>query len=200
MKKLLIALVVIAIIASVVTYYLTNYQEIQEQEIVKLELKIDNLKAEHSPIRFIIREKTEDSITLAAKFYDADGTLIGQVEHKLEGRELSFDFQVVAADGGYLAFPYKIYTDEIAPTDGFDLTSVYDQNGFPQVFAQANLDNTNKQVLSELFAKVKSGEIEKDKNAFGNMVHDVHEIKSFEKDIIYKIITRTKGGIEIIEE
>ena len=200
MKKYIIVILLLLIVAAGATFFLTQYDSIQKKKIEELTLNIAELKAEHVPILFKIVERTDSGMQVVVKFFDAEDNELTRKEYSLRGKELSFDFQVIPIDKSYLAFPYKIYSDQIAPVDGIDLIENYDKAGFPQVFYQSDLSVDNKRVLASIFEKVKAGKILDEKNTFGSVVHDFEGIKSFETGLIYKIVSRTKGGIEIIEE
>jgi hypothetical protein len=199
MKKFLFIILIFIALAAIVFGYFTCAEK-QEEKIKLLEAKIALLKEEHTPIRFKIIEKTDDSIKLAAKFYNADNKEINKLETTLEGQELSFDFYVVPVKDRYLAFPSKIFSNKIAPANGIELYKLYDQNGFPEVYKTTNMDNEIYEGLQDVFQHIKSGQLDSLNNYFGNMVHDIKEFKSFLPQTVYSIVTHTKGGIEIIEE
>jgi hypothetical protein len=199
MKKLIILFVLIGLVVAAYFLY-PGFIGKQEEKIQKLEAKIELLKETHTPLRFKILEKTADSIHLATKFYNADDKEIGQMETKLAGQELSFDFYVVPVKDRYIAFPYKIFTNQIAAADGIELYQYYDKEGFPQVFWASGMDKDLETGLKNMFRQVRTGHLDSLKNYFGNMVHDIREFKSFLPETPYSIVTRTKGGIEIIEE
>ena len=90
--------------------------------------------------------------------------------------------------------------NKIAPEYGENIFKFYDKNGFPQIFNSQNMDSDVKQGLQELFFKLKNKNIEELEGLFGSGIQDIQNINEFEKDNIYKIITHTKGGIEIIKE
>jgi hypothetical protein len=199
MKKLIVLLVVIGLGVAIVLLYPKCIGK-QEEKIQMLETKIELLKETHIPLRFKILEKTADSIHLAAKFYNAEDKFIKQLETKLAGQELSFDFYVVPVKDRYIAFPYKIFTNQIAPVDGIELYDYYDNNGFPEVFYAQGMDKDLETGLKNMFRQIRAGQLDSLKNYFGNMVHDIQEFKSFLPETPYSIVTHTKGGIEIIEE
>ncbi len=201
MKKFLITLIILAIIAAGAYFIFNHLTKKQETKILKFEEKINRLKSESIPLRFKILEKENGNIKVVIKFYDADGNIIkDRIEKTLKGNELSFDFNVFPVKDKYIAFPCKIYTDEIAPENGELLMSYYDVEGFPQVFHYKGMDEELKKGLSLIFEKVKNDDINPDDKYFGNMVHDLPDFKQYNTNQTYKIVTRMKGGIEVIEE
>ena len=201
MKKKLIFIILSAMLIIIAGIFIFNTITCKQREkIALLENKIELLKTENIPIRFKILEKEDGKIKVAVKFYDTDGNDIKRIEKTLKGNELSFDFLVFSVKDKHIAFPNKIYTDEIAPDKGENITIFYDKDNFPQVFYFKGIDEDLKAGLSFIFEKIKTNDISPDDKYFGNMVHDVSELKSYQAGKIYKIITHTKGGIEVIEE
>ena len=174
--------------------------EKQEKEIKQLEDNIALLKEQNTPLKFKIIEKTDDSISLVVKFYNADNKEINKLEQKLQGQELSFDFYVVPVKDHYVAFPSKIFTDKMAADDGIVLYDYYNQEGYPAIFNSKDINPDLYEGLKGVYQKVKAGQLDSLNNHFGNMVHDIKEFKSFLPENVYSIISHTKGGIEIIEE
>ncbi len=184
---------------------------LQEKKIRQLEKQVVYLKDEFVPIRFKILNRDNDSILVSIKFYDMDrhvvyyyddqGNKAEFVRIKLPGQELSFDFIVVPVRNRFLAFPYKVFTDAIAPKDGVILFPYYDRQDFPQIyFSQENSPAFNAGIKA-LFNKIKKGDIQDIKGIFGSMVQDVKGIQQFQTGQIYKIIVHpAKGGIEIVKE
>jgi hypothetical protein len=106
----------------------------------------------------------------------------------------------VPVNDRYVAFPSKLFSNVIAAADGIKLYSYYDKDGFPQVFESDSIDFDLKMGLQDLFQQIKSGQTDSINQHFGNMVHDIKDLKSFMPDMVYSIVCRTKGGIEIKEE
>ncbi|MBN1253326.1 MAG: DUF2304 domain-containing protein [Bacteroidales bacterium] len=198
MKKNLLYFIAFSILVIILftSYCFKN----QKNKIKLLEENIALLKEENIPLKFKISEKTNDSITLTIKLYNADNKEINEIKQKLSGQELSFDFYVVQIKDKYVAFPSKIFTDKIAAADGINLYGYYDRNSYPEIFYHTDINKDVYDGLQDIFTKIKAGQLDSINNYFGNMVHDIKEFKSFLPGNVYSIVTRTKGGIEIIEE
>jgi hypothetical protein len=199
MRKFIVFLIIIIAIGGLIFGYYTCTEH-QQEKIKMLESKIALLKETHTPIRFKIIEKTDDSIKLSAKFYNANDEEVNKLETTLAGQELSFDFYIVPIKDRYIAFPSKIFTNKIAAANGIEIYNLYDKEGFPLVFETKDMDTEIHEGLKDLFRQVKTGQLDSLNNYFGNMVHDIKEFKSFIPQTVYSIVTHTKGGIEIIEE
>jgi len=194
------ALLFLLIAIAIVILGLFSVTKFQDKKIEKLESKIELLKEVSTPVRFKIIDKNNGKIHFAVKFYDSDGNVINRQEFSLEGEELSFDFFVIPVKDRYIAFPHKIFTNKIAPKDGENIFKLYDKNGFPEIFNSSGLDNDIKLGLQELFSQLKTENIEDLEGLFGSGIQDIKGISEFEKDNIYKIVSHTKGGIEILSE
>ena len=197
MKKII--LFVIFVVVIFVVFFSKSCIDKQQETINKLETNIELLQAENIPIKFKILKKTEDSIFLSIKFYNSEKKEINSIKKTLNGQELSFDFYVVPVKDKYVAFPSKIFTDKIAPENGLSLYDYYDKNSYPEIFHHSEINQELYDGLKDIFQKIKKNELDSINNHFGNMVHDIKEFKSFLPENVYAIVTRTKGGIEIIE-
>jgi hypothetical protein len=172
----------------------------QQKKIAQLEEHIDKLKAVQTPIRFKITERTDEDFEVALKYFDANDEVINRVEKKFKGSELSLDFVEFKVKDSYVAFPYKMYSDEIAPDDGYLMLNDYDKAGFPQIFYQKGLNPELKKGLQKLFENLKENKVNPFETYFGNMVHDLKGVKNYQTGVVYKVIVHTKGGIEVVED
>ncbi len=192
--------VIIAVILSIITIGNFSCLEQQKEKIALLEKKIEMLKEEHTPIRFKISEKSDDQIKLTIKFYNAENEEINAEEFTVPGQELSFDFTVVPIKDRYVAFPSKLFSNKTPASQGIKLFNYYNKDGFPEIYQKKGIDSELSLGLKELFTNVKTGQIDSLDSSFGNMVHDIKDFKSFIPEMVYSIVTHTKGGIEIVEE
>lgn len=200
MKKTII-IILTSIAVSILFYFIFNTVGCKQKEkIAVLEEQVEFLKSEYVPIRFKVLDRKNDNLNVAVKFYDADGKVIKRINKNLIGDELSFDFYVIPIKERYIAFPYKIFSDKIAPDDGEILTKYYDNDGFPQTFHSKKMNKKLKGGLKAIFEKIKNDDFSTDDKYFGNMVHDISELKEYKTGHIYRIVCRVKGGIEVIEE
>lgn len=177
---------------------ITVLTALQKAEIARLEKNIQSLKDEIVPIRFMVLERDKGMVKARVRLYDLAGAEVDLLEMTWPGTELSFDFSVVPAAGRYLAFPRRIFTDRLAPSSGTNLYPRYDRGGFPAVFEGADFGRFGRKRLAELFEALK--EDREPSGAFGSVVHDIARIAAFEPGIVYKVVLRPKGGIEILED
>jgi hypothetical protein len=197
MKKVLIVLLLLVATAVAVFFILTSGQE---KELVRLEESVEFLKTEAIPIRFKITSRTESSLTVMIKFYNADNEDLNSIEKTLKGKELSFDFITIKGGDRYLSFPYKVFTDEIPAIQGESLVSYYDVNGVPGIFFYDGIHEDLLHNLKALFRHVKNGTVQDLKQYFGSLVHDIEKVNSFKQGVVYRIVTHVKGGIEVMPD
>lgn len=198
-KTILISIIVIIVAALLINYLMPSCLKQQEQKIANLETVIQNLKKETMPLAFQISGRTDSTISFGIKFLDENGNEVSKYQQTIKGRELFFDFFNVKEGNNYLAFPDKVFSDAVSPSQGIDLKPLYEKDGFPMIYQSENISEKVRKSLIDLFATVKSGDAG-NRDQFGNAVHDLDGIKTFEPGITYQIITHTKGGIEIIEK
>ena len=170
----------------------------QREKLESLKSSIAALKQEHVPMRFKIISRSGGGLKAKLKLYDMDENEIAAVESEMTGESLFLDFVSVSVDEGYLAFPKSIFTEMVPPEKGLSLFPLYDRKGFPEVFATKGMSETLRAELTALFSTLKQGRAVDD--AFGNAVHDITEFKAFETGVVYRVVARLKGGIEVIED
>ena len=201
LKKSLILLGVAGVVSSGVYFYpvLLDYQKTR---IESLQTEISALKEELVPVRFKIIEKTDSSVTVEMRFYDADNKEISIKKLKLNGTELTFDFNVVKMKNNrksdsYLFFPIKVFTDRIPPADGVEISGEYNKNEFPAIYDGSGLSENDRKVVTDLYKII----LEKEPiiiEHFGSAVHDLKTISELKTGFIYRLVChQSSGGMEI---
>ena len=199
MKRRGSGLFVAAVLAVAVVFLgILTVAAIQKAQIARLEKAIQSLKDEIVPVRFMVLERDKGMVKARVRLYDLDGKEVDLLEMNWPGTELSFDFSVVPAAGRFLAFPKRIFTDRLAPSSGTNLYPRYDKDGYPAVFEGADFDGFGRKRISDLFQALK--EDREPSGSFGSVVHDIARIAAFEPGIVYRVVARPKGGIEILED
>ncbi len=176
---------------------LRNVTSIQKEIIKKLQSKINWLKTETTPIRFKL-ERNNKNIDIWVKFYDLNHNEIARKYFTLTGNTVSFDFFIVKlGEKKYFAFPYRLFSDLIAPMNGIDLMPFYDDNGMPAIMRPYNnysLDYID--AIKKLFSLLKKDNVNNIPFVYGNMVQPPAPVQNG----TYKIIVHTTGGIAIVKE
>ena len=214
--RILHHLLVSAVLLAVVLAGLLAFTVLHRRSIIaRLEDRIDLLKAEFVPLRFMVLSRSDAAVSARFRFYDADGAEISSFERSWNGSELSIDSLVVPVGERALVFPSRVFTDLVPPRRGTELFAYYDRGGFPAIFQSAALDRTARSALTDLFGPGRSAPRGAEttaaggaasrtdrllKAAFGSAVHDLKRLRSFEVGAVYALVARTDGGIEIIRE
>ncbi len=167
------------------------------KEVQKLENQLYNLTKVYTPLKFKILDKKDGIFFLKIKYYDLDSNQIAEKDYKIKGNELAFDFYVFAHDEQNFAFPYAIFTDQIAPKDAILIVNDYNSEDFPQIFSFQQIDKKHFEFLSKKYNQLLRKNLTFG-NDFGNSIHDIKELKQFEVGVVYKFIVHSKGGIEVL--
>jgi len=119
----------------------------------------------------------------------------------------------------WLAFPYRVFTDSLPAAQGALLLDAYDRSGFPAVFDGGAFGAGESAALKAVFARARKAAAAGEPAAgtvgyeggrgsagsrgsadYGSAVHEVSSLARFEEGVVYKIVCRVKGGIEIMED
>jgi hypothetical protein len=195
----------------------------------KKEKELQELKDVLIPLRFREVERIDNKIKAEFYFYsyledDIDRSFMSDVFEKeqplnsltveLDGRELFIDcLRFVEKQGSLFkhdvnwTFPYRVFTDSVAPDDGVLIYGAYDSDGFPSIYDALDLDAEAKRRASEIFSHIKrygdlGPEDELRKVISGNAVHDLSgEVLRFQAGKWYDLVVHIKkGGVEYVAE
>lgn len=172
----------------------------QKEKLENLRSHISELKKEIVPIKFDIEDKTNKKITVEVRFYNTSEELLAKEHFTLIGNELTFDFQMVMFNNHYIGFPWKLYTDIMPPDSGKLLQQYYTKEGFPAIYKSQTSNDNIEEGIQVLYEKLMQEKTDSLPGNFGSAVHDLHRVREFLPHHTYKIVLRTKGGIEIIPE
>jgi hypothetical protein len=186
----------------------------QKERIAYLEGLSERLRSETVPLKFMILSRSEGAIKAKVKLYDLAGREVAAVEKSWPGSRLYVDILLIPVRGekeakgadSWLAFPYRIFTDELAAASGSLLFEAYDEGGFPEVLKGTAWSAKEEAAIRTSFARAQrlaKGNLpatDAVKGAFGSAVHEAVGLSSFEEGVVYKVLCRVKGGVEIMEE
>jgi hypothetical protein len=102
-------------------------------------------------------------------------------------------------------FPYKVFTDYMKPDEGRPIFPYYDRDDFPAIYEGLGGDSLNRNLLSRVFADLKSNGKITDRGlrnrVTGNAVHDVAKFSRYRTGVWYSLtVNMRNGAMEIIEE
>lgn len=178
--------------------------------------QLKELQETFVPVRFRLLERSGSSIKAEFRFYsmfidnieDVDMEAFSQGKEvapsqiiEIEGSELFID-SVKIPNGSLLpyapeaiwVFPYRIFSDVIAPERAVPIYTWYNDDGFPAIYNALELEERDKAALSRMYADAP-------KAAAGNALHDMSRLARFKVNVWYNVVAHVKkGGLEIIGE
>ncbi|MDR2501037.1 MAG: hypothetical protein LBD37_08175 [Treponema sp.] len=201
----------------------TNWQA--KREAAK-EQELRFLKKVALPLRFKLLERDKGMLRVETRFYaltaddiDKDGmealfssqTPIAVQEFLLEGEELFIDFlkyeepQGVFAHRVYWVFPYRLFTDRIAPDKGAVIAGLYGQDGFPGIYRDFKLSGDAQRNLARYYQEAQTyGGLDNGalkKIITGNAIHDMQNTARFKAGRWYDAAVHIQtGSVEFIAE
>jgi hypothetical protein len=208
-------------------FYLGWARAGQGKRIADLEALSAKLTAETVPMRFMVLSRGDAGIRARIRLYDLSGKELVLLERTFSGRELYFDFLFSLlpppadgkakgdSDARWLAFPYRVFTDSLPPAQGLLLLDSYDRSGFPALFDGGVFGADDVPALKAMYARARRAAVSGEPAAgvpageaggalrnsdYGSAVHEVSSLARFDEGVVYKIVCRAKGGIEIMED
>jgi len=183
----------------------------QKQVIHSLETRIEEIQATTIPLRFMLMIRSDTEIAARFRFYTPQGKEIASFERSWRGSELVIDSLVVPVGKQHFVFPFRVFTDQIAPRSGTLLFQYYDYEGFPGIFESPTLSAESRRLLTVLFQRLKVSEgllgtsrdgdlSQRFSKIFGNAVHDIRQLRPFEVGVVYALVAHADGALEIVEE
>jgi hypothetical protein len=194
--------------------WMQDLNRFQNRQIAYLEGLESRLKSETAPLKFMIESREGGEVKAKLKLYDLSGRELSSMEKSWPGTKLYVDMLLfpVRADSAsgpadsYLSFPYRVFTDQLPAASGTMLFDSYDSAGFPEVFRGVRWSPKEEATIKSAFASARrraasglpaAGDV---KGSFGSAVHEVSSLASLEEGLVYKVICRVKGGVEIMED
>jgi hypothetical protein len=188
----------------------------QKEKIARLEDLAGRLESESVPLKFMILSRDSDGIKARIRIYDLAGKDIAIVERVWPGSSLFVDMLLVPlvskdrvygpAQTSWLAFPYRIFTDKVSPASGTLLFDAYEAEGFPRVLDGVEWSGPERAAIISAFKAARDGAAAGEPatassaGAFGAAVHEAAGVSRLEEGVVYKVVCRVKGGVEIMEE
>ncbi|MDR0708335.1 MAG: hypothetical protein LBF60_10770 [Treponema sp.] len=219
MKKasvIVMFLVVIALVIGGVAGFFPFIVSYQAKRLEGKTRRLRELRETFVPVRFRLLERNDSSIKAEFRFYSmiidnidaVDMEIFSQGKDvappqiiEIEGAELFID-SVKTPNGSLLpydpeavwVFPYRIFSDVIAPEHAIPIYTWYNDNGFPAIYNALDLEEQDKAALSRMYADVPKADA-------GNAVHDMSRLARFKVNVWYDVVAHVKkGGVEIIGE
>jgi hypothetical protein len=215
-SPLLGALFFLATIAAAGYFWFQYSSSSQKKEIAYLENLSSRLRSETVPVKFMVLSRDGGEIKARLKLFDLARREVAVVEKSWPGSELYIDMLLIPVRSGpgggeekpdsWLAFPYRIFTDALSAASGTLLFDFYDSGGFPEIMRGIEWSEKERSAIASAFAAARKSAAaglpatDAAKGAYGSAAHEVSKLSRFDLGIVYKVVCRVKGGIEIMEE
>jgi hypothetical protein len=208
------ALVIVASFVLAIYFWIHNASEAQREKIVYLEKLTTRLQSETVPLRFMILSREGGTIAAKVKLYDLTGRELAAIEKSWPGTVLYVDMLLAPARAdkssrsaeAWLAFPYRIFTDRLPAASGSLLFDSYDAGGFPEVLRGVAWSAAEEAAIKGAFRRARRSAAagapaaDSASGSFGSAVHELSELSKLEEKVVYKVVCRVKGGVEIMED
>jgi hypothetical protein len=186
----------------------------QKERIAYLENLSTRLRSEIVPLKFMVLSRENGALAVRIKLYDLSGREVAALEKSWPGTELYVDMllepirskQRQETTDTWLAFPYRIFTDQVGAAFGTPLFDAYDSGGFPDVLRGVAWSPEEEAVIRSVFAGARKAAAAGlpaaglEKGSFGSAAREVSSLSRFEPSVVYKVVCRLKGGVEILED
>lgn len=212
------ALGILIIVASFIMggyFWLQNAERLQKHRIDYLENLSLRLRSEIVPLRLMVLSRDNGQVRARLKLYDLSGREVSTIEKSWPGAELYVDMLLLpfSSESGdtekadsWLALPYRVFTDSIGAASGTLLFDAYDSGGFPEVLRGVAWSAREGSAIMAAYAKARKlaaqglPASDSAEGGYGSAVHEVAKLAGFETGSVYKVVSRVKGGLEILEE
>lgn len=148
------------------------------------------------PCTVTVYGRSQDTLSARISFYTARGNLVKIMERSWSGWELIIDCIVVGESGGWLVFPFRVYTDETSVSKGLDLFRFYADDGFPVLYETGSLQPEEKKRLQNIFSIVKTEAWMP--GFFGTLRHETVSIRTFEAGREYALYVNERGKLSLV--
>jgi hypothetical protein len=181
----------------------------QKAKIARLEDLAERLKAESVPVKLKVLSRGAQGISARIRIYDLAGREVSMIERSWPGDSLYVDMLLVPLERpgpSYMALPYRIFTDQLSPSQGTTLFDAYERDGFPRVMDGIEWSGPERAAIAAAYgaarASAAAGEpaTSSAAGAFGAAVHEAAGVARLEEGVVYEVVCRLKGGVEIMEE
>jgi hypothetical protein len=209
---------IVIILASFVSagyLWIQGVDRMQKERIAYLEDLSSRLRSETVPIRLMVLSREEGRVKARLKLYDLSGRELATIEKSWPGSELYVDMLLLPFSSesekadradSWLALPYRVFTESLPAASGTLLFDAYDDAGFPGVLRGVEWKPKEEAAIKRAYAKARRlaarglPASDSEKGGFGSALHEVAKVAGFEPGLIYKVVCRVKGGLEIAEE
>jgi hypothetical protein len=191
---------------------MTGCAERQERRIRELRERVAELTSETVAMKLRVDSYLEDQITVDLRFMNRTGDVVGEANNiVLNGHELIVEYLMIPIEENrrgsrsqYLALPYRLYTEVLAPVEGYRVLPYYfepSEDLAPRIFEGGDepMERNHLREVRDLLdpflddAEVATGII------FVNERRPTGA-RRLREGQVYRVVSRVTGTIEMFEE
>lgn len=126
-----------------------------ENKVDSLKSAISLVKEEYEFVRMHIKDIKNNSVEFDLHFIDIDGETTAKKQYALKGKDVFIECRVVIAKFGEqekaFIFPYRLYSDVIAPEKGKNILNDYAKDNFPLIYNSSKNPDNYKAAVKHIF-------------------------------------------------
>ncbi len=207
--RLISAFFILLLLAGV-TLFFTVFKDKLQNRADSLRMAIEKVKSEYAFARITVLSQGQDQIRFRLTILNQEGEGQGAREYSLAGSDIFLESRVVHCriedQKKAFIFPWKVFTEKIAPEQGVDIRDIYLNEGKPLNYSTAQRSDTWDQTISDLYAVAF-----RDSDVFDTIkaqyIIDIYDsslhlgiMGSFQPGRSYQCIIHPNGGLELKEE
>lgn len=217
-KKTIILIALGIVIAGTFLFFslLPSISVGREKVLMGKTRELKELKETFVPLRFRVTQRENGAIKAEFRFYsmivddieNIDMEIFSQDKEiaeprfiEIAGNELFIDCIKIPNNNRLpyspeilWVFPYRIFSDTVAPENALPLFQWYNNDGFPSIFNALEIEDADKKTLADIYANVQIADM-------GNALHDLGKVARFRLNVWYDLAVHSKkGSLEFISE
>ncbi|MCX7821149.1 MAG: hypothetical protein N2258_05675 [Brevinematales bacterium] len=195
MKNFLIFILFLLVLGFLlyVLFFYTKIELINRKQILTEE--IEKLKKEYVFLSFKVLGQDEDNSVVSFELYGFDGVKVTNFILTNRGRDVFIESKVIVLKKSNLVvFPWKIYSDVIAPENGVFIGDYYAPDGEVMLYKSSGRELFN--FINSLYSDGLNSKNEYIENIFIAVLHTVNGVKTGR---VYECMAHINGGLELRE-
>lgn len=203
-------LLVLGFVVAVAAALVTIWKSSLENRAADLKTAIAYVKSETSFARFRILSRDASGMRVELTLLDLAGDAVAQKEIALPGADFFLEARVVLVREGEatraFVFPFRAYSDVLAPADGIDLLALYVKDGVPASYGGKEVPEGVSRTARRLYQAAFLPENTAGRDLkitivkiFDTSVHQ-SALEDFRVGRGYRCVAHPAGGVELREE
>jgi hypothetical protein len=207
-EKLGFFIVLLAGIA-ILFFLFSQMKDILQDKVDDLRKTIAWVKSEYEYARITILKKGANAVEFELSIIGIDGEVKGKKTLTLPGTDIFLESRIVTLqteeENKTVIFPYKVYTERIAPKDGVGIQNLYVVNNFPMNYNAAGITEQIRKAMAGIYETVfEFGDYYS--AVKGKYILDITDVAPHQSPFTpfvsgktYRYILHPNGGVEMME-